>query len=236
MDGGMVPIEEGVSTDDGTAVEPRDPLRRCILTGTVQPKDGMIRFVVDPDGVVVPDLEGILPGRGLWLTAERAVVEKAIARKAFAKAARQPVRVESDLADRLAALLVRRCLNLVGLARRAGQAVAGFEKVREALRTGHVGRSGRPAVLLAASDGAADGRAKLRALAGGLPVLEDFEAAALGAALGRDLVVHAVLARGNLANRLQIDAGRYARMKIMPVGRSPAGQTGLTTDLSDTND
>lgn len=232
----MVPIEEEDSVDDGAAVEPRDPLRRCILTGTVQPKDGMIRFVVGPDGAVVPDLEGSLPGRGLWLTAERAVVQKAVARKAFARAARRPVAVDADLADRLSTLLARRCLNVIGLARRAGQVVAGFEKVREALRAGRVGRSGSPAVLLAAGDGAADGRAKLRALAGGLPVLEDFEAAALGAALGRDLVVHAVLARGSLADRLRIDAGRYAGLKIMSVGRSPVGQTGLTTDQSDTND
>jgi predicted RNA-binding protein YlxR (DUF448 family) len=232
----MVPIEEEAGADGGTAVEPRDPLRRCILTGTVQPKDTMIRFVVAPDGGVVPDLEGSLPGRGLWLTAERAVVEKAMARKAFARAARRPVQVDADLADRLATLLARRCLNLIGLARRAGQAVAGFEKVREALRAGRVGRSGSPALLLAAGDGAADGRSKLRALAGGLPVLEDFDAAALGAALGRDLVVHAVLARGSLADHLRVDAGRYARLKIMSVGRSPVGQTGLTTDQSDTND
>ena len=76
----------------------------------------------------------------------------------------------------------------------------------------------------------------LRALAGGLPVLEDFEAAALGAALGRDMVVHAVLARGGLADHLRIDAGRYAGLRIMPVGLSPVGPTGLTTDQSDTND
>ena len=236
MDGGMVPVELEVGADDGTAAEPRDPLRRCILTGAVQPKDGMIRFVVAPDGAVVPDLEDALPGRGLWLTADRSVVQKAMARKAFARAARRPVRVETDLADQLAMLLARRCLNLIGLARRAGQAVAGFEKVREALRAGRVGRSGSPALLLAAADGAADGRSKLRALAGGLPVLEDFEAAALGAALGRDMVVHAVLARGGLADHLRIDAGRYAGLRIMPVGLSPVGPTGLTTDQSDTND
>ena len=212
---------EGVMED---VRKPHDPLRRCIVTGTVQPKLGMIRFVVGPDGLVVPDIEGRLPGRGLWLSAERPVVERAVARNVFAKAARRQVRVEPVLIDRLVALLERRCLDLIGLARRAGQALAGYEKVCEALRSGRVGRSGVPGVLLAARDGAADGRAKVRALAGGLPLVEDFDAAALGAALGRDNAVHAVLAQGALADRLQIEAGRLAGLRTFPVGRQPAGQ------------
>jgi len=227
MDGGMVPIESSADPLDGVAEESRDkrdPLRRCIVTGTVQPKDTMIRFVVGPDGTAVPDLEEVLPGRGLWLTAERAVVERAVARNVFSKAARRPVRVEPGLADRLAVMLERHCLDLIGLARRAGQAIAGFEKVREALRAGQVGRSGAPGLLLAARDGAADGRSKLRGLAGELPLVEEFEAAALGAALGRDNAVHAVLARGALADRLKAEAGRLRGLRTLPAGQRPAGQ------------
>lgn len=247
MDGGLVPIEMEADPLDGTAEEPRhprDPLRRCIVTGVVQPKLGMIRFVIGPDGAVVPDLEGGLPGRGLWLSAQRAVVERAVARNVFAKAARRAVRVDPALPGRLEAMLERRCLDLIGLARRSGQALAGFEKVREALRGGQVGRGGAPGLLLAARDGAADGRAKLRALAGELPLLEEFEAGALGAALGRDNAVHAVLARGALVDRLKAEAGRLTGLRgagpkdehgTLPVGHRPAGQRS-TTDQSDTND
>ena len=227
----MVPIGMDADPLDGTAEEsrhPRDPLRRCIVTGTVQPKAGMIRFSIAPDGTVVPDLAEALPGRGLWLTAERAVVERAVARNAFAKAARRTVRVEPGLLGRLEALLERRCLDLIGLARRSGQAVAGFEKVREALRAGRFGRGAAPGLLLAARDGAADGRAKLRALAGELPLLEEFEAGALGAALGRDNAVHALLARGALTDRLKAEAGRLAGLRggqsTLPAGHRPAGQ------------
>ncbi|MEI8394636.1 MAG: RNA-binding protein [Rhodospirillaceae bacterium] len=224
----MKPIELNKEDPDGQDAElrdPRDPLRRCIVTGTVQPRVDMIRFVLGPDGMVVPDLENSLPGRGLWLTAERATVERAVSRNFFARAARRSARIEAGLADRLEMLLERRCLNLVGLARRAGQAIAGFEKVRESLKTGRVGRDGPPGLLLAARDGSEDGRSKLRALAGDLPLIEEFEASALGAALGRDNAVHALLARGRLADRLRVDAGRLKGLrKTIPVGHRPAGQ------------
>ena len=223
----MVPIDLDADPLDGAEEvrDRRDPLRRCIASGTVQPKEGMIRFVVSPDGDVVPDLDGSLPGRGLWLGAERALVERAVAKKLFAKAARRAVRVNEDLLPRLTALLERRCLDFIGLARRAGQAVAGFEKVREALQSGRVCRTGAPGLLLAASDGADDGRGKMRALAGGLPLLELFDSASLGAALGRDITVHALIARGALADRLRVDAGRLTGLRTLPAGRSPAGHS-----------
>ena len=227
MDGGLVPIDCSAEPLDGVAEESRearDPLRRCIVTGTVQVKAGMIRFVIGPDGTVVPDLENVLPGRGLWVSAGRPALDRAVARNAFAKAARRQVRVEPGLADRLVIMLERRCLDLIGLARRAGQAVAGYEKVREALKTGQVGRAGAPGLLLAARDGSDDGRSKLRGLAGALPLVEEFEAAALGAALGRDNAVHAVLARGALAERLKVEAGRLRDLRTLPAGQRPAGQ------------
>ena len=226
MDGGMVPIEDNAGPPDGAEEtrDRRDPLRRCLASGTVQPKDGMIRFVIAPDGGVVPDVDGTLPGRGLWLSADGALVARAVAKNLFAKAARQKVRVDEDLLPRLTALLERRCLDFVGLARRAGLAVAGFEKVRAALASGRIGKTGAPGLLLAAADGAADGRGKLRALAGGLPLLELFESGALGAALGRDHTVHALIARGALADRLRVDAGRLMGLRALPAGRPPAGQ------------
>lgn len=228
MDGGILPNEREADPDEGVADEPRarhDPLRRCLVTGTVQPKVGMIRFVLAPDGSVVPDIEGRLPGRGLWVGADRGLLSRAIQRNLFAKAARQSARVTAGMLDQVTAQLARQCLNLIGLARRAGQAVVGFDQVHEALRTGRVGHGGAPGLLLAACDGAADGRNRLRALAAGLPIVEEFEAEALGAALGREqIVVHALLARGTLAERLTGEAARFAGLRNSPVGRKPAGQ------------
>jgi predicted RNA-binding protein YlxR (DUF448 family) len=183
------------------------PLRRCIVTREVLPKESLIRFVIGPTGEAVPDIAGKLPGRGLWVKAERAVLAKAVAKNLFAKAARQSVKVPADLVDRTAGLLSQRCLDLLGLARRAGQAICGFEKVRDALRNGRVG------IVLAAADGAADGRGKLKASAGELPTLALFTRAELSASLGRENVVHAALAPGRLAEHLIADSARLTGLR-----------------------
>ncbi|SMH55557.1 RNA-binding protein [Azospirillum agricola] len=196
------------------ADDEKGPLRRCIVSHAVQRKDGMIRFVIAPDGEVVPDLEESLPGRGLWVTADRAALAKAMGKSVFAKAARRAVRVPPDLAERLERLLERRCLNGLGLARRAGHVLAGYEKVREALKVNQVGRAGPPpALLVEAADGSLDQRGKVTALAPSLPVIDLFASADLAAALGRDHAVHAVVARGRLAKGLARDAARLKGLK-----------------------
>jgi len=187
------------------------PLRRCIATREVLPKESLLRFVVGPASDVVPDVAGKLPGRGLWVKAERAALTHAAAKNLFAKAARQSVAVPDDLVDRTAALLAQRCLDLIGLARRAGQAVCGFEKVRDALRQDRAG------VVLAAADGADDGRGKLKALAGERTVVALFTAAELSAAFGRENVVHAALAPGRLAERLIAESARLAGLRAEKV-------------------
>ena len=181
---------------------PSPTTRRCIATGEVRPKTALVRFVVSPEGRIVPDLAERLPGRGLWLTARRDIVTTAVAKRLFARAARRPVLVEDALADRVEALLVARCRDLVGLARRAGEATAGFVRVERLLASGEAG------LLLAARDGAADGRAKLRGLAPDLPERAPLSAAELGAAFGREAAVHAALRRGTLAVALARELDR----------------------------
>jgi hypothetical protein len=180
------------------------PKRRCLATGQVKPVDEMIRFVVGPEEQVVPDIEARLPGRGLWLSARRDVVNTASTKNLFAKAARRKVVVPADLTERIEHLLAKRCLDLIGLARRAGQAVAGFEKVRSELK------AGRGAVLVEAADGAADGHDKVCAQAPGLPLVTVLRADELGSAFGREFVAHVVLTRGRLGSLLLVDAGRLA--------------------------
>jgi len=164
----------------------------------------LVRFVVDPAGQIVPDMAHRLPGRGLWLTARRDIVSQAVEKRLFARAAKAPVTVEAGLEDRIEVLLARRCAELLGLARRAGLIEAGFVKVRAALLKGDV------AVLIAAMDGAEDGRAKLSALASGLVLVSCLSAAALGAALGREQAVHVALRRGPLADLFLAEARRLS--------------------------
>src|SRR5207248_9956316 len=147
------------------------PQRRCIVTGAVVDRRGLLRFVVGPDGEIVPDVAARLPGRGLWLTPRRDIVERATAKRLFARAARRLVTVPPDLADRVEALLARRCGEALGLARRAASAVSGFERVAEAVRRGPA------AALLFALDGAETGRRKLGALGRQLPAATVMSAA-----------------------------------------------------------
>lgn len=133
----------------------RGPLRRCIVTREQGERERMLRFVIGPERRVVPDLAARLPGRGIWLSARTDVVENAKLRGTFARAARGPVVVPADLLVLLQAGLAGRVGDFVGFARRAGEAVAGFAKAREWLV------SGRAVLLLEASDGSVDERARL---------------------------------------------------------------------------
>src|SRR5260370_15291879 len=104
------------------------PQRRCIATGQIHDRSILLRFVVSPEGELVPDVASRLPGRGLWLTPRRDILESALAKRSVARAARRSVSMAPGLAARVEALLVRRCCDALGLARRSGLAVAGFEK------------------------------------------------------------------------------------------------------------
>ncbi len=194
------------------------PQRRCLVTAQVLPRDDMLRFVIGPDQQVVPDVDGTLPGRGYWLVCDRGVLDKAVRKRLFSRAARQPVQCPSDLADRAAGLLRARCLGLIGMARRAGQLVAGFDKAREALHRQRVGTAGKPAVMVAASDGADGGRSALAGLAPHLPVVDRFSAAELGRVLGRARTVHMVIADGRLAQRLLTKTACFDKLRGLDGG------------------
>ncbi|MFZ5708988.1 MAG: RNA-binding protein [Pseudomonadota bacterium] len=204
-------------TRGGAARTSDDPERRCVVTGEVQPKRGLIRFVVGPDGTIVPDLAGKLPGRGIWVTAERAVLERA-GKSAFARAAKAPVTVPDGLADLVEAGLARRVVGLVSLARKGGRAVAGFEKVKDWLS------DGRAKVLLQASDGSERGKGKLWTPPGGR-WFGCLTAAELGLAFGRDSVIHAALAAGGLAERVVEEAAKLTGLRPVDGGDDAGKET-----------
>lgn len=180
--------------------------RRCIVTGDVQPKAGLIRFVAGPDGLVVPDLAEKLPGRGIWVGADRAAIDKAAAKGLFARGAKAPVKALDGLADMVEAGLARRVVELVSLARKAGYAVAGFEKVKGWLA------DGRAKVLLQASDGSDRGKGKLWTPTGGR-WFGCLTASELGLSFGRDHVIHGALAPGGLTDRVINEASRLSGLR-----------------------
>ncbi|WP_341212643.1 RNA-binding protein [uncultured Limimaricola sp.] len=192
------------------------PERKCIVTGDVQPKSGLIRFVIGPDGQVVPDILGKLPGRGLYVTAEKAVIETA-KRGQFARAAKAPVTVPEGLAAEVERQQARRVVDLIALARKAGLAIAGFEKVKSALAGDHV------RVLLQASDGSERGKSKLWTPTGAryYGCLTSDE---LGLAFGRQSVIHGALAAGGLSDRVVEEAAKLRGLRESNGGDTASGK------------
>jgi len=192
--------------------------RFCAATGTVRPVAEMIRFVVSPDGTVVPDLRRKLPGRGLWITATRPALRSALVRKAFAKGFTREVRVAADLVEATERLIERAALDGLAMAHKAGLAALGFTKVEAALA------QDRAVGLIHASDAAADGVRKLDAAlrqrtkgAAETIVIGAFTAAQLSLAFGRPNVIHAALL-----------AGPESKTFLMRTARLECFRTGLT--------
>ena len=183
-----------------------DRERRDLVSHQVMDESRLIRFVAGPDGQVVPDLGRKLPGRGLWVEASRASVEAAVKKNGFTRAAKTKLTAPADLADIVERLLVRRCLDLLGLARREGVLISGFEKSAASIR------SGKAAWVLEAADGSADGRGKILALARHqtCKICGAFTADDLSLALGLENAIHAVLLAGGRADRWTIEVERLA--------------------------
>lgn len=197
-----------------------DPERKCIATGEVQPKAGLIRFCLGPDDLVVPDILGRLPGRGFYVTAERAAIDKAAKKGLFARAARQPVKVPDDLADLVEALMLRRVIDLISLARKASGAVMGYEKVKDWLQKDKV------QVLIQASNGSERGKTKLRAPDGDNSFIGFLSAEEMGLAFGRERAIHAALAAGGLTTRVVEEAARLSGLRLQ-IEEQDGGETAL---------
>ena len=209
-------------TRGGRGRQSPDPARRCAVTGATGPKAGLVRFVVGPGDEIAPDILGRLPGRGIWVSAEREVLERAERKGVFTRAARRKVTVPEGLADKVEAGLARRVMELVSMARKAGLAVAGYEKVKSWID------SGRAEVLLQAHDGSERGRSKLRAPHGPGSLVAVLDASELGFAFGRENVIHAALAGGGLTTRVVEEAARLSGLRAKIGGDVPAGKGNTT--------
>lgn len=176
--------------------------RRCIVSRASLPRARLVRFVLAPDGSLAPDLACRLPGRGVYVTADREHLRRAVEKAVFSRAFRQRVDAAPDLPDHVERALVRRVIDLIALARKAGEAVCGFQTVRETLK------AGKAALLVQASDGSAREKAELRAPDGPESHVSCLTGSELGMAFGRDRVIHGAVLAGGLSDRIKQDALR----------------------------
>jgi len=181
--------------------------RRCIATGDSGPKCGLVRFIVGPDGQVWPDFGEKLPGRGMWVSADRDAITKAATKGLFSRAAKEAVTAPANLADLVEEGLAKRLVDLVSLARKAGQAICGLEKTKALLV------SDDAALLLQAADGSARGKSVLRPPDGENTHVLCLSALELGMAFGRETVIHAALTPGGIAKRVKFEAIRLAGLR-----------------------
>jgi predicted RNA-binding protein YlxR (DUF448 family) len=198
------------------------PERTCIVTRAKGLPEDMIRFVVGPGAIVVPDIRRKLPGRGVWVTARAGHVAEAVKRQAFSRGFKTKVAASESLAAEIEALLTKDCLQALSLASKAGQVVSGFAKVEEAIASGAV------AGLVHAADCGADGMRKLgqslRRRYGderARPRVELFRSGQLDLALGRPNVIHAALLAGPPSDTV---LARSRRLERFRTGK-PAGPT-----------
>jgi predicted RNA-binding protein YlxR (DUF448 family) len=190
------------------------PTRQCVVTREKLPPAAMMRFVLSPDGVVTPDITARLPGRGVWVTSTRTVLDEAIKTNAFARGLKTSATIPDGLADLVEQLLVKRCQGLLGFAKKAGAVVLGFEQVRAELR------QRVPGWLFEASDGSSDGRDKVYSLAKALYETPRMACALsadeLGMALGRERVIHGLLSKGPFAKKWTVDYARLTGFRKAP--------------------
>ena len=188
----------------------RERERMCVHTREVRPVADLIRFVVGPDGVAVPDLKSKLPGRGVWVTATHDALAEAIKRKTLARGFKREVRLSADLVAQTERLLERAVFDALAIAGKAGLVATGFGKTETALSRERV------AGLIHAVEAAPDGVRKLGAalrkygLEDEIPVILALSSEQLDLALGRPNVIHAALLAGPASDTF---LARYRRLE-----------------------
>ena len=191
----------------------QDAVRKCIATGELRPKSELLRFVVGPDQTLAFDVAGKLPGRGIWVSANKEALTLATKKNLFSRSAKEQVKVPDNLVEFVENVLLKRVISLLGLSRKSGGAVTGSTKVKDWTT------SERARILFQASDGSPREKSKIRLWGDG----KTFECLArheLGAAFGREFAVHAALDAGGLASRVIEEATRLEGFRpTAPDGR-----------------
>ncbi len=181
-----------------------DVERKCIVTGQVLPKEKLLRFTATPEKLIVPDFKKKLPGKGIYVTNSKTVLQKAIEKNLFAKAAKGKARPADGLAEMVEHLLTKRALDAVSLARKAGDLVTGMDKVTDVLKRGQA------AFVLEASDAGDDGHQRIVLAAQGLKIWRLFTTEELDKALNKVNTVHSAFKRGETARMVQNEFEKLA--------------------------
>ncbi len=225
-----MPILGPIEFVNFTWEEDRDtkkPIRQCALHRLPCREDELLRFVLDPDDRVVPDIKRKLPGRGVWITASYDAVASSVRRKVLARGFKRAVTVDTDLADLVADLLRRAALQDLALANKAGCVTAGYAKVEKTVK------DARALILVHASDASQDGCRKLdrQFRASSAPEMKElrpitcFSSAELSTALGKGNVNHAAIAVGGAGRTFLRSAARF----ISYLGTHPAAGSMVDT-------
>ena len=234
----MSEVRESHTGDLEAAEAEIGSLRLCAVTRAIAPPEDLIRFVLSPAGEIVPDVGRKLPGRGVWLTPERRIVEQAARQNVFAKSLKRQVKITPDLAGLVETLLLRRTMDSLSFANKAGLVTTGFEKVDAALQKGNV------TILVHGLDAAAGGRDKLdrkhsaiAASRGRSPqICLELSIEQISLAIGGLNVVHAALNHGGAAKKFAAEAGRLKRYRSghLPLDTALLGAGGAPADIGET--
>ncbi len=179
-----------------TGGKTKELTRQCALTRAVLPVDQLVRFVLGPEGNIVPDIDAKAPGRGVWISFDYEAVAQAVQKNVFSRSLKHKVLVPQDLAQITRTRLEQRLSGALGLARKAGQLQTGATRVRSVIGDATI------IALFSASDGAPDGRRKMvvalrsSGLQEEVPCLDILSSEHLGLALGQENVIHAALTKG----------------------------------------
>ncbi|MGY9035488.1 MAG: RNA-binding protein [Rhodobacterales bacterium] len=181
--------------------------RRCISTGSIMNTKSMVRFVVGPDGGAVPDVFCKLPGKGMWVSSKKSSLDRALSKNLFSVVSKKPVLINNNLSKQIEDSILKKLLNLISLARKANQAIAGFEKVKGSLETD------RAVLLIQASDGSPREKSRLRPPVGDGTLINCLKMQELGLAFGRESVIHAAIMRGGLHKEITLEALRLGGIR-----------------------
>jgi predicted RNA-binding protein YlxR (DUF448 family) len=207
----MLAQSDATELDDGPRL--RGAERLCLATRTVRPVEHMIRFVIAPNGEAIADLKHNLPGRGVWVTATRSALDRAVKANAFARGFRRDVRVAGDVVADTERLLENAAVDALAVARKAGLIAIGFAQVETALKRDAV------TALLHAAEAAPDGVKKLDSAlrqsrqTESVRIVRILTTSQLDLALGRPNVIHAALLAGRASETFMARLRRLERFR-----------------------
>ena len=185
-------------------IKAKDGERRCLVTGEPHPREDLIRFVLGPDNTVYPDLTEKLDGRGVWILAQKSVLQTAVSKRVFNKGFGHAVKIPEDLVQNVENCLMKRTLDLLSLANKAGAVETGFDKIKDAAQ------KEKFAFMIEANDGSISERNRMiERLQENISVYSFLSREQLSEHIGRDCV-HVAIKNSKMTSTLQKELERLS--------------------------